>query len=88
LAERAAALAVFGGAGIAIGIWAFVELGCLRGTVGYNQYGADPLTAPPPATPSARRGPGRECLLLIGIGRAVVEFQGLTRAVRYPMFRS
>jgi uncharacterized membrane protein YhaH (DUF805 family) len=53
------ALLIFGGAGIAIGVWAFVELGCLRGTVGYNQYGPDPLAAPPPATPSARRGPGR-----------------------------
>lgn len=26
-----------------IGIWFFVELGCLRGTVGPNQYGPDPL---------------------------------------------
>jgi uncharacterized membrane protein YhaH (DUF805 family) len=26
-----------------INIWAFVELGCLRGTVGTNQYGPDPL---------------------------------------------
>jgi uncharacterized membrane protein YhaH (DUF805 family) len=26
-------------------IWAFVELGCLRGTVGPNQYGPDPLAA-------------------------------------------
>lgn len=24
------------------GIWAFVELGCLRGTIGSNQYGPDP----------------------------------------------
>ena len=23
-------------------IWSFVEVGCLRGTVGPNQYGADP----------------------------------------------
>lgn len=30
-------------AGWAISIWAFVELGCLRGTVGSNQYGPDPL---------------------------------------------
>jgi uncharacterized membrane protein YhaH (DUF805 family) len=30
-------------AGFAITIWAFVELGCLRGTVGPNQYGPDPL---------------------------------------------
>ena len=28
---------------IAISIWAFVELGCLRGTVGPNDYGEDPL---------------------------------------------
>jgi uncharacterized membrane protein YhaH (DUF805 family) len=26
-----------------VGIWFFVELGCLRGTVGDNQYGPDPL---------------------------------------------
>jgi len=30
-----------------IGIWAFIELGCLRGTVGANQYGPDPLPAAP-----------------------------------------
>ena len=29
----------------AITVWAFVELGCLRGTVGPNQYGPDPLEA-------------------------------------------
>jgi len=29
--------------GIAIGIWGFVEIGCLRGTAGYNRFGADPL---------------------------------------------
>jgi uncharacterized membrane protein YhaH (DUF805 family) len=28
-------------------IWAFVELYCLRGTIGSNRYGADPLPAPP-----------------------------------------
>ena len=27
----------------AITVWAFVELGCLRGTVGPNAYGPDPL---------------------------------------------
>ena len=27
----------------AITVWAFVELGCLRGTVGPNQYGPDPV---------------------------------------------
>src|SRR5262249_40775893 len=30
-------------AAAAVGIWAFVELGCLRGTVGPNQYGPDPV---------------------------------------------
>jgi uncharacterized membrane protein YhaH (DUF805 family) len=34
---------VFSLAAFAISIWAFVELGCLRGTVGSNPYGADPL---------------------------------------------
>lgn len=28
---------------VVISIWAFVELWCLRGTVGANQYGPDPL---------------------------------------------
>jgi uncharacterized membrane protein YhaH (DUF805 family) len=27
----------------AILIWAFVELACLRGTIGPNRYGPDPL---------------------------------------------
>jgi uncharacterized membrane protein YhaH (DUF805 family) len=31
----------------AIAIWAFVELGCLPGTPGPNQYGPDPLGNPP-----------------------------------------
>jgi uncharacterized membrane protein YhaH (DUF805 family) len=31
------------GLAFVINIWAFVELGCLRGTVGTNQYGPDPL---------------------------------------------
>jgi uncharacterized membrane protein YhaH (DUF805 family) len=26
-----------------IGIWFFVEFGCLRGTIGANQYGPDPV---------------------------------------------
>lgn len=30
-----------------VSIWFFVELGCLRGTVGSNQYGPDPLGAIP-----------------------------------------
>jgi uncharacterized membrane protein YhaH (DUF805 family) len=29
-----------------ITVWAFVELGCLRGTRGPNRYGPDPLSAP------------------------------------------
>jgi uncharacterized membrane protein YhaH (DUF805 family) len=35
----------------AITIWAIVELGFLRGTIGPNRYGPDPL--PPPALPTA-----------------------------------
>jgi uncharacterized membrane protein YhaH (DUF805 family) len=31
---------------LAISLWAFVELGCLRGTVGPNQYGPDPIAPP------------------------------------------
>ena len=30
-------------AGFGISIWAFVELGCLRGTIGENRFGSDPL---------------------------------------------
>jgi len=30
----------------AITVWAFVELGCLRGALGPNQYGPDPLSNP------------------------------------------
>jgi uncharacterized membrane protein YhaH (DUF805 family) len=32
----------------AIGIWAFIELGCLRGTIGANRHGPGPV-APKPA---------------------------------------
>jgi len=38
-----AAMGIFGLAALAIGIWSFVLLGCLRGTVGPNDYGADPV---------------------------------------------
>jgi uncharacterized membrane protein YhaH (DUF805 family) len=31
---------------VVVAIWFFVEVGCLRGTVGPNQYGPDPLSAP------------------------------------------
>jgi len=36
-------LAVLGVIAGAITIWAFVEIGCLRGTIGSNRYGSDPL---------------------------------------------
>lgn len=39
------AATVFGMASLGISIWALVELGFLRGTVGANRYGADPLAA-------------------------------------------
>jgi uncharacterized membrane protein YhaH (DUF805 family) len=32
---------------VVVAIWFFVELGCLRGTVGPNQYGPDPLAGAP-----------------------------------------
>jgi uncharacterized membrane protein YhaH (DUF805 family) len=34
---------VFSLASFAVSLWALVELGCLRGTIGDNQYGPDPL---------------------------------------------
>jgi uncharacterized membrane protein YhaH (DUF805 family) len=34
--------------GFAILVWAIVEIGCLRGTVGPNRFGPDPLAAPAP----------------------------------------
>ena len=39
----------------ALVVWAFIEMGCLRGTVGVNQYGPDPVapaTIPPVRLPS------------------------------------
>ena len=39
----------------AIGVWAFIEMGCLRGTIGVNQYGPDPVapaTIPPVRLPT------------------------------------
>ena len=38
-------------AAAAIAIWAFVELGCLRGTPGPNQYGPNPLGTNPAYSP-------------------------------------
>ena len=46
---------ILGLAAFAIGVWAFVELGCLRGTIGPNRYGSDPLeptAIPPVRTPA------------------------------------
>ena len=37
--------ALLGLVAFAIGVWAFVEMGCLRGTVGANRYGPDPLAS-------------------------------------------
>lgn len=42
---------VLGLATLAIGIWGFVELGCMGGTIGPNQYGPDPI----PETPARTR---------------------------------
>ena len=39
---------VFSVISFAISVWAFVELGCLRGTIAGNRYGPDPV-APKPA---------------------------------------
>jgi uncharacterized membrane protein YhaH (DUF805 family) len=53
LGEEAAG-GVIGGAvayvlGLAVFVWAFVEIGCLRGTLGPNRFGPDPLTETAPA---------------------------------------
>jgi uncharacterized membrane protein YhaH (DUF805 family) len=37
---------VLNAASVALSIWGFVEVGCLRGTQGPNEYGPDPLGAP------------------------------------------
>ena len=46
---------ILGLAAFAIGVWAFVELGCLRGDIGPNRYGPDPFepTASPPVRTTA-----------------------------------
>jgi uncharacterized membrane protein YhaH (DUF805 family) len=36
---------------LAINIWMLVELGCLRGTIGDNQYGPDPVAPQPVPRP-------------------------------------
>src|SRR4029079_13415503 len=40
---------------LAIAVWAFIEMGCMRGTIGINQYGPDPVapaTIPPVRLPT------------------------------------
>jgi uncharacterized membrane protein YhaH (DUF805 family) len=41
---------IFSLASLAIVVWSIVELGCLKGDTGPNQYGPDPLGAPAFAT--------------------------------------
>jgi uncharacterized membrane protein YhaH (DUF805 family) len=43
LEEMSPVGSILGLVGSAISLWAFVELWCLRGTIGSNQYGPDPL---------------------------------------------
>jgi len=40
-------LASFVAAGFVFGVWIFIELGALRGTVGNNRFGPDPLAKAP-----------------------------------------
>lgn len=42
------AMSILSLAGFLLSVWAFVELGCLRGSIGANAYGPDPV-APKPA---------------------------------------
>ena len=42
---------ILGLVAFAVGVWAFVELGCLRGSIGANRFGPDPIVPaamPPP----------------------------------------
>ena len=48
--EQAVASFVLGLGSVVISIWGLVELGFLRGTVGPNPYGPDPLQAPAAAS--------------------------------------
>jgi len=52
-AEASTAETVLGLIALALMLWAIVELGCLRGTIGNNAYGADPI-APDILTPPVR----------------------------------
>jgi uncharacterized membrane protein YhaH (DUF805 family) len=40
-------------------VWIFIECGCLRGTLGDNRYGPDPLPPPYYMTAGPRAGAGR-----------------------------
>jgi uncharacterized membrane protein YhaH (DUF805 family) len=46
-------VSVLGFLALAIGLWSLIDLGCLRGTIGQNKYGPDPL-APEVLTPPVR----------------------------------
>jgi len=46
--ESTLIVSILGLLAFAVGVWAFVELGCLRGTIGANQYGPDPVVTVPP----------------------------------------
>lgn len=50
--KHAVASSLLGLASFVISIWGLVELGFLRGTVGPNPYGPDPLQAPAAAAAS------------------------------------
>ncbi|HEX5319476.1 MAG TPA: DUF805 domain-containing protein [Stellaceae bacterium] len=41
--QQAALTLIFGVVILVVAIWFFVEFGCLRGTIGANRYGADPV---------------------------------------------
>ncbi len=47
IAGVAMALSAFGYAALAVALWATVELGMLRGTVGANRHGPDPVAPRP-----------------------------------------
>ena len=47
------AVNIVGFLALAIGLWGLIELGCLRGSIGQNKYGPDPL-APEVLTPPVR----------------------------------
>jgi uncharacterized membrane protein YhaH (DUF805 family) len=43
--DKAAVIGLIALIGVAIAIWGFVEIACLKGTTGPNDYGSDPLEA-------------------------------------------